>query len=407
MRLNRSTVAQYNQAVVDELVPRGGAQTECRRRSKVLGDNRMQRLGVEGTAAMNVSIANHSGTRPTLLIVYIGLAALLAACGDGGSSSSSSRDVALTNAIRAGMEQASIPGVIVGIWQDGKAPYVRAFGVRDTVTKEPMTTDLYVRVGSITKTFAITALLQLVDQGKAQLDDPIANYVDGVPNGDLITLRQLAGMRSGLRSYTKSVIPMLEDDPDHQWTLPELYAFSYPYSPCFAPDERFDYSNTNTVLIGEAIENILCRSPLTCQGLESYIEEHVAKPAGLRHTVFPTDATIPLPHAHGYAKLRNGAIADTTDWNPSWGWAAGGMISTLDDMRVWTRVLADGSLISPDLQRQRLEFRPAPQEGEGALYGLGMENDNGWIGHNGNIVGYLSFAFYLPAEQITMVVLFN
>ena len=83
------------------------------------------------------------------------------------------------------------------------------------------------------------------------------------------------------------------------------------------------------------------------------------------------------------------------------------MISTLDDMRVWARDLATGTLLSPATQREREQFQLAPSEGTGSLYGLGLENQNGWIGHNGNIAGYQTYAYYLPSEATTMVVMVN
>jgi D-alanyl-D-alanine carboxypeptidase len=83
------------------------------------------------------------------------------------------------------------------------------------------------------------------------------------------------------------------------------------------------------------------------------------------------------------------------------------MISTLDDLRVWARDLAVGKLISPAMKRERDRFLPAPAEGDGALYGLAIENQNGWIGHNGNIMSYMAYPDYLAAERITMVVLLN
>src|SRR6185295_12332316 len=128
-------------------------------------------------------------------------------------SAASSREEALNEAIPAAMARASIPGAIVGVWQDGREPYVRAFGVRDTATGQPMTTDLYMRIGSTTKTFTVTAILMLVDQGKIGLDDPVDRYVKGVPSGDQITLRQLAAMRSGLYDYSDDTKSEMMENP--------------------------------------------------------------------------------------------------------------------------------------------------------------------------------------------------
>src|SRR5204863_5126928 len=125
-------------------------------------------------------------------------------------------------AIPAAMARASIPGVIVGVWQDGRQPYVRVFGVRDTVSGQSMATDLYMRIGSNTKAFVVTAILMLADQGRLGLDDPIDRYVKDVPSGDRITLRQLAQMRSGLYNYADDTNKDLPQQHLRKWTPQEL-----------------------------------------------------------------------------------------------------------------------------------------------------------------------------------------
>jgi D-alanyl-D-alanine carboxypeptidase len=324
---------------------------------------------------------------------------LVTACNMSGPTDK--RDAALDAAIPPAMQKASVPGAIVGIWQDGRAPYVRAFGVRDVATRQPMATDLYMRIGSNSKTFTITAILMLADQGKLGLDDPIDRYVKGVPSGNRITLRQLAQMRSGLHDYSDDTNKDLPRKPFRQWTPRELVEVAFRHPPLFAPGSAFDYSNTNTVLLGMVVEKV------SGQSLASFIEQNILKPEGMTHTLFPAGAEIPSPHSQGYFKMPDGKIVDATDWNPSWGWASGNMISTLDDMRVWARDLAIGKLISPAMKQQRDQFLPAPPEGDGALYGLALENQHGWIGHNGNIMSYMVYPYYLPSERITMVVMLN
>src|SRR5262249_30479615 len=160
---------------------------------------------------------------------------------------------------------------IVGVRQDGIAPYARAFGVRDMASGAPMATDLVMRIGSLTKAFTVTAVLQLVDQGKLGLDDPISKYVPGVPNGDAITIRQLAARRRGLFSYPDGVVPARASQPQRQWTPAELLAISFSHPPLFRPDEKFDYSNTNTVLLGLVIEKV------SGQPVHAYIDEHIVR----------------------------------------------------------------------------------------------------------------------------------
>ncbi|THA31232.1 serine hydrolase domain-containing protein [Streptomyces sp. A1547] len=308
----------------------------------------------------------------------------------------------LDAAIRQVMRQTKVPGVTVGLWAPGKGSYVKTFGVADKATGAPMTTGLHVRIGSETKTFTVTALLQLVDQRKIGLDDPIGKYVKGVPNGDRITLRELAGMRSGLFNYSmdENFNKKLQADPEQSFTPQQLldYAFKHPVQ--FAPGAEFDYSNTNLILLGLVVEKI------TGRPLHEVIAKDVLAPAGLRRTVFPTSAALPDPYAHGYTnQTASGKIEDATRWNPSWAWAAGEMISDLEDLRSWARTLATGRLLTPATQAERLKTTPMNIQGDG--YGLGIFNVQGWIGHNGSIPGYEVLPVYLPQAQATMVILLN
>ena len=215
-------------------------------------------------------------------------------------------EIRLAEFVPKAMEQASIPGAIIGIWQDGATPYVQAFGVRDTATGEPMATDLHMRIGSVTKTFVTTAVLQLVDQGKVGLDDPISRYVPGVPNGDAVSIRHLAAMRSGLFDYSDVTQAAMPDNPKRRYTPQDLLEIVVQHPPEFPADTKFDYNNTNTVLLGLVVEKV---SGLP---LDRYIDEHIVQAEHLQHTVFAADATLPSPHAHGYTKMPDGKIADRT-----------------------------------------------------------------------------------------------
>ncbi|MFI1361209.1 serine hydrolase domain-containing protein [Streptomyces sp. NPDC020898] len=308
----------------------------------------------------------------------------------------------LDKAVEGVRQEAGIPGVIVGLWMPGKGNYVRATGVADTATREPMTTDLYLRIGSETKTFTVTALLKLVDDRRIRLDDPISRYVDGVPNGRRITLRHLAGMRSGLFPYTEDpdFVHDLLSDPTRSFTPPEVLAYGFKHPNTFAPGARFEYSNTNLVLLGLVIEKV------SGQRAADFIDKRVLRPAHLDHTLFPSGAEFPEPHPRGYTnQTLSGEVEDATDWNPSWGWTAGAMISNLHDLHRWARIVATGTLLSPEAQKQRLTMLPTGHPG--TSYGLGIFDSDGWIGHNGSIPGYESVTVYLPSKKATLVVLLN
>ncbi|MEV7525122.1 serine hydrolase domain-containing protein [Streptomyces sp. NPDC091371] len=308
----------------------------------------------------------------------------------------------LDAAIQKVLRETQVPGVVVGLWAPGKGSYVRTFGVADKATGAPMETDFNFRIGSETKTFTVTALLELVDQGKLALDDPIGKYIEGVPNGDRITLRFLAGMRSGLFNYSEDpdFDKALTTSPDKYFPPRELLDFSFKHPVQFEPGAQFDYSNTNLILLGLVVEKI-GKKPLN-----EFIRQEVLEPAGLRRTVFPVDAHFPDPHPQGYTdQSASGKVVNSTDWNPSWAWAAGAMISDLLDLRSWARTLATGTLLTPETQAERLKTFPMDIPGDG--YGLGIFNVQGWIGHNGSLPGYEVLPVYLPEEQATMVVLLN
>ncbi len=266
-----------------------------------------------------------------------------------------------------------------------------------------MSTGLYMRIGSETKTFTVTAVLQLVDRHKLGLDDPIGRYIRGVPDGNVITIRELAEMRSGLPSYSanKAWVKQLQADPFRPWTPQQLLSYAYSQKMLFKPGTSFNYSNTNTVLLGLLVQR------LSGETLPVYITRHILKPLHLDHTSFATNARFPSPHANGYTnQTANGKVADATNWNPTWGWAAGAMISDLGDMRAWAKDVATGTLLTRRTQVQRERFLKAPGFGS-AGYGLGMFKVGGWIGHNGSLPGYQTLVVYLPSRRATMVLLIN
>ncbi|MFD3589405.1 serine hydrolase domain-containing protein [Streptomyces sp. NPDC058683] len=314
----------------------------------------------------------------------------------------------LDAAVRKVMREADVPGVTVGVWTPGRPDYVRSFGVANKDTGQKMSSDLYMRIGSETKMFTVTAVLQLVDQGKVGLDDPIGEYLDGVPNGDRITLRDLAGMRSGLFNYSedKGFFKALTSDPQRPFTPQELLAYSFRHPVMFQPGQKFSYSNTNLILLGLLVEKE------SGQRLGDYLQEHVIAPAGMKHTVFPAGNEFPGPHAQGYTdQTATGKVEETAGWNPSWAWAAGAMISDLDDLHTWARTAATGvfpdgtAMVGPAVQKQRLTTPPTGIPGAG--YGLGIFDVQGWIGHNGSLPGYEALTVYLPSARTTVVVLLN
>lgn len=312
----------------------------------------------------------------------------------------------LDAAIAAKVQEMGIPGAIVGLSIPGRIDYTTAVGVADTATGVPLSVADHSRIGSVTKTFTGTAVLQLVDQGRIRLTDPIAMYVDGVPNGDRITLDMLGRMRSGLFNYSDDeafqdrFFAEAPTGPDAFATTPrELVDIAFRHPPNFAPDEKFEYSNTNTVLLGMVVTRV------SGQSLPDYLRQNIVAPLGLGQTTWPANGAMPEPFTHGYLGLPDdGGVVDSTFWNPSWGDAAGAIISDLADMKVWAAAVGRGWSLRPETHAQRLA---GPAAHPGVTYAFAIFDTHGWIGHNGDIPGYTTVSVYLPEQDATLVVFAN
>jgi D-alanyl-D-alanine carboxypeptidase len=336
------------------------------------------------------------------------VAALVMSMSAGIPSVHADLDVAarLDAAIETRIAAMGIPGAIVSLQIPGRISYEKAFGVGDTATGVPMLVDDHTRIGSVTKTFTGTAILQLVDQGKIRLTDPISRYVDGVPSGDVITLDLLGRMRSGLPDYTEvdtflpRVYSELPTGPDAFATTPQELvdaAFAQPME--FPPGTQYKYSNTNTVLLGMVITKV------TGLSVGDYFQQNIFDPLGLANTSYPPNGLLPAPYVHGYNQSPEGQIFDAALWNPSWGDAAGRIVSNIADMTTWAAALGKGTLLRPDTQAQRVSKGSfvAP----GVDYDFAIFDVQGWVGHNGDIPGYATVLVYLPQQDATLVVFAN
>jgi D-alanyl-D-alanine carboxypeptidase len=312
----------------------------------------------------------------------------------------------LDSVIEARIAAMGVPGAIVRLDIPGQISYDRAFGVADTATGVPMNIDDHTRIGSVTKTFTGTALLQLVDQGRVRLSDPISQYVDGVPSGDVITLDMLGRMRSGLPDYSETdtflnrVYTELPSGPDAFATTPqELVQAAFRKPMEFPPGTEYKYCNTNAVLLGMVVEKV------TGLAFADYLQQNIFDPLGLTATSYPPNGLMPDPYAHGYTEAPDGTVFDASLWNPSWADAAGQIVSNAADTKTWAAALGRGTLLRPDTQAQRVSA--AAEVAPGVEYDFAMFTTHGWLGHNGDIPGYATVAVYLPQRDATLVVFVN
>ena len=323
----------------------------------------------------------------------------------------------LSTELPAAMKENAVPGIAVLIDSPSKGNWRATFGTAELGKQVPMRLSNLFRIGSNTKTMTSTVILQLVEEGKLKLNDPIGKFVPGVPNGKKITIRELAEMRSGLYSYTfdPAFNKTLDTNPKKAWKSSELLKIAFAHKPNFAPGAEYEYSNTNIVLLGVVIEK------LTGETASEAFQERIFGPLKMKHSSLPepSEWKIPGPHAQGYqfgtnvATIESYAVPkaeqaaaldgtlkplDDTDASPSWAWTAGGAISTPSELATYAKALGTGKgLLSPKMQKVRLNsLRPiVPGDKSGVEYGIGLAQfAPGIVGHDGQLPGYSSFMAY-------------
>ncbi|MDQ3427955.1 MAG: beta-lactamase family protein, partial [Gemmatimonadota bacterium] len=274
----------------------------------------------------------------------------------------------------------------------------------------PVMLEDHVRIASITKTFTATVVLQLVEEGRLSLDDKLEAFITGIPNGAEITLRQVLNMTAGIYNYVLDPLIAVDyaADPLLPFTPQQAVDIVRAHDEAdFAPGAEVRYSDSNYVLLGLIVEQV------TGQPVSAEITDRILVPLGLTGTSYPDTPDMPVPFLRGYAAAEPGdPLRDVTRSNPAVAAAAGAMISTVGDLKTWAEALATGALLSPELQAERLDFQRYPPIqtpiGEQQFgYGLGVFTFNGFIGHNGGILGYSLWMVYEPETGSTIVVVTN
>ncbi|GHE34595.1 D-alanyl-D-alanine carboxypeptidase [Streptomyces longispororuber] len=302
--------------------------------------------------------------------------------------------------------QAGVPGITAQA-RDANGVWKAASGVGNLKTGQPRGKHDRFRVGSITKTFVATVLLQMEAEGRLDLDDKVERHLPGMVRGNgndgrKISVRQLLNHTSGLFDYLsdkKYSRTYLEGDGylRHRYdTLPprKHVQVALSHKPNFRPGTGFSYSNTNYVLAGLIIEKVGKRT------YEKEVHERIIKPLGLKETSNPGNGVhLPRPSSRGYAKLfrtQPNRIDDITEMNGSQGWADGDIISSAGDLTRFYRALMRGKLLPPR-QLKAMKTTVNDPESTGFAYGLGLGKlttscgTTLW-GHAGGMVGWLSMA---------------
>lgn len=308
---------------------------------------------------------------------------------------------ALQQIVDQAMAEYAVPGAAVGVWIPGEGSWTSAFGLADIEGEVPVSLDMTWPLRSVTKSYTVTLILQLVDAGEISLDDTIDQYVDGITNGDSITIRQLADMSSGNADYTttEGFGAAYSADESTIFTLDQLNGFLVDQPAQFAPGTQRIYTNANTNLLGAVVEQV------TGQPFEAALDERILEPLGQNGTRYTLDATTWTEHPLGYVMLDGEQLVQND--NLSIYGPAGSMVSTLDDARVWAEALGSGLLLEPSTQAERQDGAPLDQGPPYDRYALGIGETKGWWGHNGEGLGFTAAVFHDPETGTNVAVFMN
>ncbi len=334
--------------------------------------------------------------------------------------------------VEAAADKLMVPGAMV-VLRTPQGDFNVAVGTTELGVHTPPAADTHFRIASNTKTMTAALIVLLAQDGKLKFSDPVSAYFPNVPNGENITIAELLKMRSGLYNYTAdpALSADLDADPKKARTPQEMLDIAFRHPAEFAPDASYEYNNTNYALLGLIAEKAGGR-PLALQ-----LQDRLFGPVGLKQTSLPAadDTSIPAPYAHGYmyggsfyaladdpypadmqAAAKAGTLqpVDYTNQNSSYANAAGGAISTADDLAAWMQALVSGKVFNADFHQQWLtSLQPEdPQAPDGQKYGYGISYQRfapnaAMYYHGGELPGFNSFMGYDPDNDVTLVIWTN
>lgn len=278
----------------------------------------------------------------------------------------------------AGAHDLDVPGVVVGVWDRKQGLNVTyATGVAEKEGSVALTTEHSFKIASVTKTMVCTVIVQLVEEGKLSFNMPVSVFFPDLLEADKVTIRMLGDMTSGYFDYLddEKFLDSFDNTPNFKATPQEMIAVSMAHGMQYEPGTGFNYSNTNTVILGLIIEAI------TGNTLEQELNSRLYTPLGLTKTGAPSSGSyMPLPRANSYHPATGENWTDKMDYSPEY--ACGNAYSTLADLRIWVEALANGQLIK---DKEQLFAKGKKFSGaEYYTYHFGIIEYGGYYGHSGD-----------------------
>ncbi|HWW98916.1 MAG TPA: serine hydrolase domain-containing protein [Edaphobacter sp.] len=307
----------------------------------------------------------------------------------------------LDHKIEAIVRQNNLPSVAVGIYIPGRGHYTFVDGFADLETRRPRRFDQPFRIASVTKPFAATAILVLVDRGLLKKTDHIDKWYPQFPNADKITIDDLLRMRSGIPAPNDDeVLAQVYDAPlaPAPPLAKELQTYAALKLQFIDPNTVGVYTDFNYDILAGIVQEV------TGQDIGTLITETVILPLDLHATLYPTGIDVP-GGLHGYGwNPATGRFDDKTLFNPPLAGASGAVISNIADLHTFSRALCKGILLKPETSKEQLEGQPL---GSSTNYGEGVAVGHGFCGHSGTINGYSTDMYYIEKLNLSFVINVN
>lgn len=298
--------------------------------------------------------------------------------------------------------KATDPGATLIVTRDGKTLLRKAYGMADVAAKIPMREDTSLRLGSITKQFTSTAIMLLADEGKLAVSDPITKFLPDYPtHGKVITIEHLLTHTSGIVSYTSK--PDFRATSVRDLTVQQMID-TFKNDPLeFAPGTRYAYNNSGYFLLGAIIEKV------SGMPYAKFVEQRIFVPLDMTQTAYEGYERAPTMRAAGHSKSPTG-FEPSPPLSMSQPYAAGSLVSTVDDLARWDAAVSAGKLLKPASWTRAFTPYKMP-DGHVTDYGYGWSvgklRGSPSIGHGGGINGFSTYALRLPEQKVYVAVLTN
>lgn len=294
------------------------------------------------------------------------------------------------------------PGATALVAKKGRVIYKKGFGMANLELDVPMKTDHVFRIGSITKQFTAIAILQLMEQGKLNLQDEITKFIPDYPTqGNKITVEHLLTHTSGIRDFASMRDTVQRGRID--FTPRQMIDYFRNEPMRFAPGTKYEYSNSGYVVLGYIIEKITGRT------YAQYLEENFFKPLGMNSSLFSSDTKLVKNRASGYSKTKQG-FENAAPISMTQPYAAGAILSTVEDLCKWQKAVQSYQLVKKETL-DKAWTRYQLNDGSPINYGYGWRQGfiqgSASLWHGGLINGFITMAMYLPGEDVFVAVFSN